>query len=95
MTIATETDGAASLMPLTLLRAGQAGRVGEVVGGSALAHRLCELGLCAGAEVQMVRPGRPCLLRLQGRTLCVRADELSGVLVCPAARCPLAAAVVR
>jgi hypothetical protein len=31
--------------------------------------------------VQMVRPGSPCIIRLDGQKLCVRSDEMAGVLV--------------
>lgn len=48
-------------------------------------HRLEELGMRSGAEVQMVQPGSACIVRLAGSKLCVRADELLRVLVRPGA----------
>ena len=54
------------LVPLASLKAGQMGRIGEVLGGGDVVHRLRELGLRDGAEVQMVRPGSPCIIRLDG-----------------------------
>lgn len=74
-------DDAVGLIPVTLLRAGQRGRVGEVLGAGGVVDRLRELGLRAGAVVEMVRSGSPCILRLGGQTLCVRSDEMTGVLV--------------
>jgi len=74
-------EEAFGLVPLGFLRTGQRGRIGEVVGAGALAHRLREMGLRSGAEVQMVRPGSPCIIRLGGVKLCVRSDEMAGVLV--------------
>lgn len=71
------------MVPLTLLRSGQTGRVTEVFGGGDLAHRLREMGLLAGAMVEMVRAGSPCIIRLGTRKLCVRADEMVSVLVHP------------
>ncbi|MGE3819139.1 MAG: ferrous iron transport protein A [Isosphaeraceae bacterium] len=69
------------LIPLTFLRTGQSGRVGEVVGSGGVVHRLREMGLCAGAQVQMLRSGSPCILCLNGQKLCVRSDEMAHVLV--------------
>ena len=69
------------LVPLTLLRAGQCGRIGEIVGVGGLVQRLREMGLRAGAEIQMIKAGSPCILRLDGQKICVRSDEMRGVLV--------------
>ncbi|CAN5878760.1 hypothetical protein BH23PLA1_BH23PLA1_25000 [soil metagenome] len=69
------------LVPLVLLRAGQTASVGEVLGGGDVVHRLQEMGLRLGAAVEMVRPGSPCIIRLEGQKLCVRSEEMAGVLV--------------
>jgi Fe2+ transport system protein FeoA len=44
---------------------------------------LHELGLRRGAEVEMIQPGSPCIVRLEGHRLCLRGDELLNVLVRP------------
>jgi len=70
------------MVPLTLLRAGQTGSVGDVLGNAELAHRLREMGLCNGAMVRMIRPGSPCIIGLGGQRLGFRCcDELARVLV--------------
>jgi ferrous iron transport protein A len=69
------------MVPLTFLRSGQTGRIGAVLGAGDLIHRLREMGLRAGVEVQMVREGSPCIIRLGGQKLCFRADEVTSVLV--------------
>ena len=69
------------LMPISLLRAGQAAWVAELVGDRDHCHRLEELGLRCGAAIEMVQPGTPCIVRLAGSRLCLRHDELTGVLV--------------
>lgn len=69
------------LIPLTLLRPGQRARVLQIVGFNELVHRLHEMGLRAGVEVEMIGVGSPCLVRLNGLKLGLRAEELSGVLV--------------
>lgn len=75
------TQGSYDLIPLRFLRAGERGRVGAVLGAGELAHRLREMGLRQGAEVQMVRPGSPCIIRLAGHQLCFRGDDVTSVLV--------------
>ena len=69
-------------IPLSALRPGQVAEIGEVVGPLAHIRRLQELGLRAGALLQMVRSGSPCILRVDGSTLCIR-DENSLRLVVP------------
>jgi Fe2+ transport system protein FeoA len=69
------------LVPLPLLQAGESGCVGEITGASGLVHRLREMGLRAGASVRVIRGGSPCVFRLDGQKLCVRAEEVAGVLV--------------
>jgi Fe2+ transport system protein FeoA len=39
------------------------------------------MGLRAGASVRVIRGGSPCVFRLDGQKLCVRAEEVAGVLV--------------
>lgn len=69
------------LVPLSLLRAGEKGRIGGMHGNGDAVHRLRELGLHDGAAVQMVRPGSPCIIRLRGQRLGFRMDDLAHVLV--------------
>lgn len=68
-------------VPLAMMRAGQRARVGAVFGCRDLVHRLHEMGLRGGVEIQMIRPGSPCIIRLDGQKLCFRADETANVLV--------------
>ena len=73
------------LIPLNCLLAGQHGEVGIVLGQPAEVHRLEEIGLRGGTNVQMIQPGSPCIIRLAGNKLCLRADELVSVMVRPGA----------
>ncbi len=59
---------------LSALRPGQTAEIGEVIGPLAHVRRLHELGLRVGAFIQMVRSGSPCILRVDGSTLCFRDD---------------------
>ena len=69
------------LIPLGRLRAGQGGCVGEVLGPCDMVHRLREMGLYDGARIQMIRPGSPCIIRLQGQRLGFRMDDCAHVMV--------------
>ena len=69
------------ILPLELLAAGQKAEVHQLVGSSADVHRLEELGLRAGAAIEMVNPGSPCIIRLAGHKLCFRDGEALRVLV--------------
>lgn len=68
-------------IPITLLAAGQVAHVTFVLGSGPQIERLKELGLRDGAEVEMVRTGSPCILRLGNQRLGFRLDELSSILV--------------
>ena len=69
------------LLPLSLLTAGQSGRVREIVAPRDEVHRLEEMGLRHGALVEIVQPGSPCIIRLAGQTICFRPGEAGHVLV--------------
>jgi ferrous iron transport protein A len=69
------------LIPLHMLAAGQSADVRQVSGRPDQVHRLEELGLRCGAQIEMVQNGTPCIIRLAGQKLCFRADELLRVLV--------------
>jgi len=70
-------------LPLRLLPPGQKAMIHEVLGRVDQVHRLHELGLCRGVQIEMVRSGSPCIVRLGGQKLCFRADDLLNVLVAP------------
>jgi ferrous iron transport protein A len=73
------------LIPLSRLSSGRSAQIVEVVGGAEQVRRIHELGLRDGAQIQMVRSGSPCIIRLAGQNLCFRANELLSVLVRPGA----------
>lgn len=71
------------LVPLNRLPAGETAQIAEVVGRPDQVRRIKELGLHDGIEISMVRSGSPCIIRLAGQTLCIRANDLLNVLVRP------------
>jgi ferrous iron transport protein A len=69
------------LLPLHLLAPGTRAVIGQLVGGADEVHRLEELGMRAGTQVEMVQSGSPCIIRLGGAKICFRDNEAVGVLV--------------
>ena len=71
------------LIPLHRLRKGEIAEIRQVTGQVEQVHRLHELGLGDGAEVEMVQSGSPCIIRLGSKKICFRATDILGVLVRP------------
>jgi len=71
-------------IPLARLPLGRSARIARITGSADHVHRLREFGLHDGTEIEMFRPGNPCIFRLAGNKVCFRADELLDVLVFPA-----------
>lgn len=82
--ISREFDAVDQSIPLQCLEIGHTAAVTAVVGQRDTVHRLEEMGLRAGAEVEVLQGGKPCILRVNGQRLCLRADDLLRVLVRPA-----------
>jgi ferrous iron transport protein A len=71
------------LIPLSQLQRGSRAEVAEVVGSVEQVQRMREMGVSQGAELEMLQPGSPCIVRFGGHKLCIRADDTLGVLVRP------------
>jgi Fe2+ transport system protein FeoA len=72
-------------IPLRRLRVGQCARIAHILGRADHVHQLEEFGLRGGTKIEMFRAGNPCIIRLAGIKVCLRADDLLHVLVEPAA----------
>ena len=72
-----------ALIPLNLLASGASAHVAQIFGGPEQVQRIKELGLGRGTELQMVRSGSPCIVRVAGQTLCFRGGDLLSILVQP------------
>ncbi len=70
-------------IPLNHLTVGEFAYVRRIVGQPDHVHRLEELGFRDGTRVEMFRSGSPCIVRLGGNKVCIRADHLINVLVDP------------
>ncbi|MDZ4781894.1 MAG: FeoA family protein [Planctomycetia bacterium] len=69
------------VIPLHCLRSGETAAVEAICGDAAHVHRLRELGLQDGQEIEMLQSGSPCIIRLGGQRLCFRSDDVTSVLV--------------
>jgi Fe2+ transport system protein FeoA len=69
------------LIPLSFAPIGHTARIAQVLGRPEEVHRLEELGLQAGAAVEIVQSGTPCIIRLAGHKLCFRDGDAFRVLV--------------
>ena len=73
------------VIPLRCLPAGGRALIAHVLGHPDHVHRLEEFGLRGGTKIEMFRPGNPCIIRLAGNKVCLRADDLLSVMVEPTA----------
>ena len=72
------------LVPIHHLAIGQIAEVGQLLGQVEQVQRLEELGLRVGQQVEMIRNGSPCILRIGTKQYGFRADDLLKILVKPA-----------
>jgi ferrous iron transport protein A len=70
-----------NLLPLRLLPSGQRARIDQLLGRANDVHRLQELGMRIGSDIEMVQAGSPCIVKLDGARLAFRDDEGCNVLV--------------
>jgi ferrous iron transport protein A len=70
-------------LPLELLNPGEWADVGEVTGQLAWVARMAELGIRAGARIQVLRGGSPCLVLVGSSRLSLRGDHAMQILVRP------------
>ena len=69
------------LIPLVALRGGEQGVIREVDGESKFVKRLCEMGLCHGAEVHMIQPGSPCIVAVKHQRISLRSEDELAIYV--------------
>jgi ferrous iron transport protein A len=70
-----------TVLPLELLRPRESAQLVELDGDESQVRRLSEMGLRIGATIQMVRPGAPCVLSLDGKRISLRLGDNVDVLV--------------
>ena len=72
-------------IPLGQLPVGRSAHIRRLLGQPDDVHRLEEFGLRGGIRVEMFRAGRPCIVRVGGNKICLRADDSLHVMVEPVA----------
>jgi ferrous iron transport protein A len=77
-----------SLIPLNTLPIGQVALVRHIRGRADYVQRLHEFGLRCGSRIEMFRAGSPCIVRLAGQKVCLRAGGPLDVMVQPLAPLP-------
>ena len=70
---------------LPSLKAGDLATVAAISSTLATAKRLADLGFVPGAEVTMVRPGAPCIVRIDGRCFGLGVAHQESIQLYPAA----------
>lgn len=68
---------------LSGLVSGDVARVAGVEAAQTAAKRLADMGFVRGAVVEMVRPGKPCLVRIGGTYVGLGLENQNSVLVEP------------
>ena len=71
----------ASVIPVYLLRPGEAGEIVDVVGDERLVARLAENGLRKGGRLEVLAAGSPTLCRIGETRLSLRTGDQVEVLV--------------
>lgn len=69
------------IIPLSLMRAGDAGQICDLQGDHAFVARLEEMGLRDGVWIRMVQPGSPCIISFGEQRLSIRGSEMMQLLV--------------
>jgi Fe2+ transport system protein FeoA len=72
-----------SLVPLELVADGEWAEVGDVAGEPSWVGRMAEIGVRVGSRLQVLRQGKPCLLRIGSSRLSFRDESRVHILVRP------------
>ncbi len=66
-------------MRLNTLARGQSAKIATVHAHEDSAKRLADMGFIHGASVQMLRPGNPCIIRIERSRIGLGADHQSTI----------------
>lgn len=70
-------------MKLPSLKLGQKGTIAKVSAIRDLAKRLADMGFVRGAALEMVRPGNPCIVKLESSRVALGADHQASIRLEP------------
>ena len=68
-------DGTAVPDRLSSMKTGESAAIVSIAASQASAKRLADMGFVRGALVEMIRPGRPCLVRIGSTCVGLGADH--------------------
>jgi len=71
------------VLPLELIRAGEWAEIEDIAGEPTWVSRMAELGVRVGCRLQVLRQGKPCLLRIGSSRLSFRDESGMHILVRP------------
>ncbi|MBP90580.1 MAG: hypothetical protein CMJ64_28365 [Planctomycetaceae bacterium] len=71
----------APMLPIQFLHPGEPAVVEALDGPDVVVHRLREMGLEPGAEVEMLQEGSPCIIRIGEQRLSLRFDDSTTIFV--------------
>ena len=81
----------AQMLPLGTLGKRERARICNLDGPDLSVHRLREVGIREGAMVEMIRPGAPCVVRIDNRSMSLRCVDCLVMVEredCPHGACP-------
>lgn len=68
---------------LEQLKTGDRATISALAGSDQEVARLSALGLRGGAQIEVVRQGRTCIVQLEQTRLCLRPNRQTKIYVCP------------
>ena len=66
---------------LSDMKTGDAATIVSIVASQASAKRLADMGFVRGAVVEMIRPGRPCMVRIGATCVGLGVDHQRSIIV--------------
>ena len=68
---------------LPTLKAGEAGTVERITADNGNARRLAEIGFVRGARIEMIRPGAPCIVRINQSCVGLGRGHQTSIMLSP------------
>lgn len=74
-------DPTLSLVPASSMAQREFGQIRLMSGDQQATHRFAEMGIRPGAQIQLIRHGKPCMIAVDGRKFSMRAEDLDEIFV--------------
>ena len=69
------------LVPASSMAQREYGQIRMMNGNEQATHRFAEMGIRPGAQIQLIRHGKPSMVAVDGRKFSMRAEDLDEILV--------------